>query len=94
MTFHKSPVGTLCENPVDKKEDCQIAAEYFPNTTYASIIKPGFAADFTNAMPYGCIWDTVTQDKTYIYWNQNGGVLSNDSNILQICYSATPTEEL
>ena len=92
MRFHISPVGKLCETPVSTKEHCQMAAEYFTNTTYASIRKPGFAANFTNDIPYGCIWDTVTQDKTYIYWNQNGIVLSNDSNILQICYSTTPTE--
>ena len=91
MTFNISRVGELCENPVETKH-CQMAAEYFPNATYAAIRESGFAVDFANAMPYGCIWDTVTQDKTYVYWNPNGSVLSNDRNIRQICYSTTPTE--
>ena len=94
MTFRISPVGKLCENPVDTNEQCQMAAECFPNATYASISKPGFTTDFANDLPYGCIWDTVTQNKTYIYWNPNGSVLSNDPNIRQLCCSTTPTEEL
>jgi len=77
---------------VNNPEDCQMAVEYFPNAIYASIRKHGFAPDFANDLPYGCILDAVTQDKTYVYWNPNGSVLSNDQKIRQICYSTTSTE--
>ena len=79
--FFKADVGKLCENPVNNEEQCKVATNHFSNAVYSTLKGPAYQ------LPFGCIWDAVTPEQIFVYWNPYGYVLSTDSNIRQVCQS-------
>ena len=79
--FKLSHIGLSCRNPVNETKKCQEAASLAKIEFLTADEIEGNLAD----LPYGCIFDKVTQGFHYTYWNPNGVAISADPNIRQIC---------
>ena len=79
--FSLPRVKTACQYPVKDKAECHIAAKLANSVllTSENITKGG------GDLPYGCISDRVTSGIHYIYWNENGAVISGDTKLRQVC---------
>ena len=80
--YRLSPVGEFCTVKVKTEDACHEAGIELLNATYVE------AAGDGHDLPCGCIWDAVTPDKYFTYWNPKGVTISRDPKIRQICYDS------
>ena len=76
-----SDIGKECVNAVNTSNDCQAAANFFPQAAYTIVQGGG-----NNDLPYGCISDQVTSGSHLIYWYPSGLAVSKDPNVRQVCF--------
>ena len=62
--------------------DCKKSTEILDDAIYVETKGDG------KQLPHGCIMDSVTTGKTYVYWNKNGVVKSFDPHLKTICFSS------
>ena len=63
-------------------DTCKKAAESLDGVIYVVVKGDG------KQLPHGCVLDNVTPEKTYVYWNKNGGATSFDPNLQTICQAS------
>ena len=62
-------------------QDCKQSTESMEDVIYVVATGDG------KQLPHGCVFDTVTPGKSYVYWNKNGGVKSFDQKLKTICHT-------
>ena len=77
-----SNVGENCNAPIKTREDCKKSTESLEDAIYVEVKGDG------KQLPHGCVYDTVTPGKFYVYWNKNGGVKSFDPSLKTICHNS------
>ena len=72
-------MSKVCKMNVGNMEECEKAAETFTDVIYSSLIGN------SSNLPHGCIIDTLTPGKKFVYWNKETGIESLDESIRHIC---------
>ena len=79
MTYSVLNAGGSCEAPITTMDACKKSTESLFGVIYAEPKGDG------RQLPHGCVMDSVTPGKTYIYWNKDGGAKSLDPKLGTIC---------
>ncbi len=82
MKFSLSNAGENCKDPIKTMQDCKESTESLDDVIYVEAKGDG------KQLPHGCVFDSVTPGKIYVYWNKNGGVKSFDPKLKIICHSS------
>ena len=82
MKYSLSNDGENCKNPIKTMQDCKQSTKSMEHVIY--VIAKGDGKQ----LPHGCVYDTVTPGKSYVYWNKNGGVKSFDKKLKTICQTS------
>ena len=83
MSYSLSKAGENCRQPVKTKDDCMNSTESLHCAIY--VLPKGDGNQFSR----GCVLDNVTPGKSYVYWNEKGGVKSFDPKLRTICQSSS-----
>jgi len=81
MKYSLSNDGEDCKDPIKTIQDCKQSTESLLEHVIYVVAKGD-----GKQLPHGCVYDTVTPGKSYVYWNKNGGVKSFDQNLKTICH--------
>ena len=83
-SYSLSNAGENCKHPVNTTDDCMNSTGSLEGAIY--VLPKGDG----NQFPHGCVLDNVTPGKSYVYWNEKGGVKSFDPKLRTVCQILIP----